>query len=61
MRANGGFPRHPWRVAPQIFQAVEAAFIAVEDVDDDLEVIENDPLARRKTVDRGGAQAVVVA
>jgi len=31
----------------------------VEDVDDDFEIIEHDPLARRKTVDRCRAQAVI--
>ena len=33
----------------------------MEDVDDDLEIIEDDPLACRETVDRRGAPAVVVA
>ena len=31
----------------------------MEDVDDDFEIIENDPLAGWKAVDRGRAQAVV--
>ena len=31
----------------------------MEDVDHDLEIIEHDPLARRKTIDRGRAQAVI--
>ena len=33
----------------------------MEDVNDDFEVIEHDPLARRETVDRGGAQLVIVS
>ena len=31
----------------------------MEDVDHDFEIIEHDPLACRKSVDRGGAPAVV--
>ena len=31
----------------------------MEDVNHDLEVIEHDPLTRRKTVDRGRAQSVI--
>jgi len=31
----------------------------MEDVDHDFEIVEYDPLARRKTVDRGGPPAVV--
>ena len=33
----------------------------MEDVDDDFEIVEHDPLARRKTVDRGGAQIMLVS
>ena len=47
------------RVAPQILQAIKAALVAVKDVDHNLEVIEHDPLARRKTVDRCGAPALI--
>ncbi len=59
--ACGGFPRHPRCVAPQIFQAVELAFIAMKDVDHDFEVIEDNPLAGWKAVDGGGAPAVIFA
>jgi len=31
----------------------------MEDVNDDLHVIEHDPLARRKSVDRNGAHAMI--
>ena len=48
-------------VAPEIFQAVEIALVAMEDVHDHLQVIEHDPLARRKTVDRGRAHLVILA
>jgi len=33
----------------------------MEDVDDDFEIVEHDPLARRKTVDRGGTQVMIVS
>ena len=33
----------------------------MEGVDDDFEIIEHDPLARRKTVDRGGAHLMIVS
>jgi hypothetical protein len=49
----------PRRVAPQIFQTVKRAFVAMEDVDDHFEIIEHDPLARRKTVDCGGAPVMI--
>jgi len=32
----------------------------MEDVDHDFEIIEHDPLARRKSVDRRGAPAVIL-
>jgi hypothetical protein len=47
------------RVAPQIFQTVKRAFVAMEDVDHNFEIIEHDPLARRKSVDRGGSPAMI--
>jgi hypothetical protein len=53
------FPRDPRRIAPQILQAVKGALVAVEDVDNHFEIIEHDPLARRKTVNRRGAQTVI--
>ncbi len=53
------FPGDPRRVAPQIFQTIKSALVAMEDVDHDFEIIEHDPLARRKTVDRGRAPAVI--
>ena len=55
-----GLPRHAWRVAPEIFEAVEFAFLAAEDVHDDLHVIEHDPLARGKSVHGNGADPVIV-
>ena len=61
VRLRGRLPRHARRVAPQIFEAVEPAFVAVEDVHDHLHVIEDDPLARWKTIDRCSANSVVFA
>ena len=43
-----GFPAEARRIAPKVFEAVELAFVAMKDVDDDLQVIEHDPLARRE-------------
>ncbi len=56
---RGVFPLNPRSVAPQIFQAIEFAFVAMEDVHDDLQVIEHDPLARRETIDRRRACRVI--
>ena len=33
----------------------------MEDVDNDVEIVEHDPLARRKTVYRRGAQLMIVS
>jgi len=33
----------------------------MEDVDDDFEIIKDDPLTRRKAVNRGGAQIMIVS
>jgi len=33
----------------------------MEDVDNDVEIVEHDPLARWKTVDRGGAALMLVS
>lgn len=46
-------------VAPEVFEAVNAAFVRVEDVDDDVGIIGDDPLARREAVDRGWADVVL--
>jgi hypothetical protein len=54
-----GFPSHARRVAPEIFEAVELAFLAAEDMDDDLHVIDHDPLARREAVHRNGLDLVL--
>jgi hypothetical protein len=60
--AAGGssrFPIYTRRVAPQIFQAVERAFIAMEDVHHHLQIIEHDPLTRGKSVDCDRANNVI--
>lgn len=61
MRCRGRFPHDARCVAPEIFQAVKGALIAMEDMDNDFEIIKDDPLARRKTVDRGGSQVMIVS
>jgi hypothetical protein len=60
-RCRGRFPPDPRRVTPQVFQAVKRALVAMEDVDNNFEIVEHDPLARRKTVDRAGAQFMIVS
>ena len=41
-----------WGIAPEIFQAVKRPLVLVEDVDDHVRVIRDDPLAEREAVDR---------
>ena len=53
-------PRHARGIAPKILEAVKLAFFGAEDVHNDLHVIEDDPLARRETVYRDSANAMVV-
>ena len=59
--ARGGrrLPGDPRRVAPQIFQAVEGALVAMKDVDHYFEVIENDPLAGGKPINGRRPSAVI--
>ena len=45
-----GIPFDPRCVAPQIFEAVESAFVPVKNVNNHLQVIEHHPLAGRKSV-----------
>jgi hypothetical protein len=45
-------PFNTWRVAPQIFQAVEGPFVTMKDMDYYLQVIEHHPLARGKSINR---------
>jgi len=58
-RGRSCFPRDVRRIPPQIFQAIERALVAMEDVDNHFEIIEHDPLARRKTVDCRRADMVI--
>jgi hypothetical protein len=53
------FPLDPARVAPQIFQTIERAFVAMEHVDNYLEIIQHDPLTGRETIDGRGAHGVI--
>src|SRR5216684_42849 len=49
------------RVAPQTFQAVEAAAVLCEDVEDEIAVVEQYPAAGRGPFDEPGLDAVVLA
>ncbi len=55
------FPFEPGRVAPEIFQTVKGTFVPVEDVNHYLQVIEHDPLARRKSVNRHRSNGMILA
>jgi len=56
----GRLPGNTRRIAPEILEAVELAFLATKDVHDDLHVIEHDPLAGGKSVYRNRADFVLV-
>jgi hypothetical protein len=53
-------PFHARGVAPKVFETVKGAFGLMEDMDNYLEIIEHDPLAGRKSVDGGRANAVIL-
>jgi hypothetical protein len=53
------FPIYARGVTPQIFQAVERAFVAVEDVHYHLQIIEHDPLTGGESVDCDRARGVI--
>jgi hypothetical protein len=53
-------PFHAGGVAPKVFETVKGAFGLMEDMDNYLEIIEHDPLAGRKSVDGGRANAVIL-
>ena len=57
----GRFPFEAGRVAPQIFQAVKRSFVPVKNVDNDLQIIEHNPLARGKPVNRHGPEGMVLS
>src|SRR3954454_2929407 len=44
-------PLESRRVAPQIFQTVKRTFVAMKDVGDHLQIVEDDPLAGWESVD----------
>jgi hypothetical protein len=58
---SGSKPRQfeAWRVIPEIFQPVKIAFRLVKDVDHDVGVIEDDPLAHRKSIHGVGSDGVI--
>ena len=49
----------PRGVAPEVLEAVVRALFLVEDVDDDIRVIDDDPVAHRVAVHRRGRDAVL--
>jgi hypothetical protein len=55
----GRFAFEAGRVTPQVFQAVKRSFVPVKNVDNDLQVIEHDPLACGKPVDRHGPHGMI--
>jgi hypothetical protein len=57
----GRFPFEPGRVAPEIFQTVKGTFVPVKDMDNYLQIIEHDPLAGWKSVNRYGSNGMVLS
>jgi hypothetical protein len=57
----GRFPFEAGRVAPQIFQAVKRSFVPVKNVDNNLQIIEHNPLACGKPVNRHGSHGMVLS
>ena len=55
------FPFESRRVAPKIFQAVKRPFVSVKDMDNYLQIIEHDPLAGWKPVNRHGSNGMVLS
>jgi hypothetical protein len=55
------FPPQHRGITPQTFQTVEGAFVAMKNVDDYLEIIEDHPLAGWKSVNCDGPQRIMLA
>jgi hypothetical protein len=55
------FPFGPRGVAPEIFQTIKGAFVPVKDMDNNLQIIEHDPLAGRKSVNRHRSKGMVLS
>ena len=51
--------REAWGIAPEIFEAIDGAFILVKDMDDDVGIIGDDPLAGGVAIDGGGGDLVI--
>jgi len=51
--------REPRGVAPEVLQGVETALLLVEDMDDDVGVIDDDPVAHGVAVDSGRRELVL--
>ena len=55
------FPFESRRVAPQVLQAVKGSFVPMKNVHNHLQIIDHDPLAGRKTVNRHGSNGMVLS
>jgi hypothetical protein len=53
-------PFQAWSIAPKVFQTVEVAFGLMKDMDNYLEIIEHDPLAGGKSINRARANTVIL-
>jgi hypothetical protein len=60
-RRGAHLPIEPQSVAPKILQGVKGAFIPVKNVDNHLQIIQHDPLACWKPVDRHGSNRVILS
>jgi len=60
-RCGSCFPPNQGRVTPEIFQTVKGTFVAVKDVDHYLQVIEHNPLAGWKSVNRHGSNGMILS
>ena len=55
----GDFQRETRGVAPEVLERIEAALLLVENVDDDVGVIDDDPMAHRVAIDGDRGDFVV--
>ena len=47
-----------WRVLPYLFQTIERPLVDIEDVDDDVTVVDQNPTGRRRSLDSAGIAAL---
>ena len=58
---RGCFPLHQRRVTPEVLEAVVRPIVPMENVNNNLQIIEHDPLARWKAVNRHRANCMVLS